>query len=156
MKRLLLASLAFALAARAAPAQNPRATHIPASVLYGKWGLLGAAVGFNLAALHQHHVADDIFAQLSDRCSANDHVLCTTDASGHYTNPESEAIYQASLTADGRARTWLVVGETALLGSAALFVWELSRPKGPPRNIPFTPRIAVEHGRPTVGMSLRF
>lgn len=156
MTRLALLGLLMAGLAQPAKCQNPRATHIPAAVRYGKWALLGGAVGFNLAALQQHHLADDTFAQLTDRCTSADHALCLLDASGHYANPESETIYQASLKADGRARTWLVAGETMLLGAAAMFVWELSRPKGPPKNIPFVPRIAVDGGRPTVGLSLRF
>ncbi len=156
MKRMLSVLLLLTLAAGPVAAQNVAASRIPPLVKYGKWAMLAGAIGLNLAALHQNHLANDIFAQLQDRCSPAGHALCTTDPSGHYVDGESEAIYQASLRADGRARTWLITGETVLLGSAAMFVWELARPKGSTKNIPFTPRVSATDGRTTVGLVVAF
>jgi hypothetical protein len=35
-------------------------------------------------------------------------------------------LYQTSLHYDRETRTWLIVGETALVASATMFVWELT------------------------------
>ena len=137
-------------------AQAPAATHIPTLAKYGKWALLAGSIGFNLQALHEHHIADDTFAQLSDLCTAAEHSRCLTDETGVYLDPVAEGIYQSSLRSDRRARLWLVAGETVLLGSAAIFVWELSRPKGPDPNIPFTPRVGMIGGRTTLGIAIAF
>ena len=136
--------------------QNPSATRIPPVVKYGKWALLAGSAGLNLLALHNHHLADDTFAQLTDICSAAEHSRCLTGPDGAYLDPGAEAIYQSALGADRRARAWLIAGEAVLLGSAAMFVWELSRPKGREPNIPFTPRVGVLGHRTTVGLSIAF
>jgi hypothetical protein len=153
--------LLSALGALAVPggrisAQNPAAVRIPPVVKYGKWALLAGAAGLNLLALHNHHLADSTFAQLTDICTAADHSRCLTGADGAYLDPGAEAIYQSAISADRRARAWLVAGETVLLGSAAMFVWELSRPKGRDPNIPFTPRVSVLGSRTMVGLTISF
>ncbi|MGE5091421.1 MAG: hypothetical protein ACM3OH_04545 [Bacillota bacterium] len=153
---VVVAVTAGAAAGRPVAAQNPAATRIPAAAKYGKWALLAGSIGFNLQALHEHHVADDTFAQLNDLCTAAEHSRCLTDASGVYLDPVAEGIYQSSIRADRRARLWLVAGETVLLGSAAIFVWELSRPKGPNPNIPFTPHVGVIGDRTTLGLAIAF
>jgi hypothetical protein len=142
--------------ARHAVAQSPAGTHIPAAATYGKWALLAGSIGFNLAALHQHHLAEDTFAQLSDLCTGADHTRCLTGPDGAYLDPVAEGIYQRSLRSDRRARLWLIGGETMLLGSAAIFVWELSRPKGPNPNIPFTPHVGMIGERTTLGIAIAF
>ena len=141
---------------RHAAAQSPAATHIPTAATYGKWALLAGSIGFNLAALHQHHLADDTFAQLNDLCTAAEHARCLTGPDGAYLDPVAEGIYQSSLRSDRRARLWLVAGETMLLGSAAIFVWELSRPRGPDPNIPFTPHVGMIGERTTLGIAIAF
>lgn len=139
-----------------AVAQTPAATHVPAVAKYGKWALLAGSIGFNLQALHEHHLADDTFAQLNALCTAAEHSRCLTDPTGVYLDPVAEGIYQNSLRSDRRARLWLVAGETVLLGSAAIFVWELSRPKGSDPNIPFTPRVGMIGERTTLGLEIAF
>lgn len=141
---------------RSAVAQTPAATHVPTLAKYGKWALLAGSIGFNLRALHEHHLADDTFAQLNDLCTAAEHSRCLTDETGVYLDPVTEGIYQSSLRSDRRARLWLVAGETVLLGSAAIFVWELSRPSGPDPNIPFTPRVGMIGDRTTLGIAIAF
>lgn len=42
----------------------------------------------------------------------------------------AERYYQSSVQADREARSWLVGGELALVGTLGLFVWELSGPRG--------------------------
>lgn len=145
-----------AVGTRSAVAQTRAATHIPTLAKYGKWALLAGSIGFNLQALHEHHIADDTFSQLNDLCTAAEHSRCLTDETGVYLDPVAEGIYQSSVRSDRRARLWLVAGETVLLGSAAIFVWELSRPSGPDPNIPFTPRVGMIGDRTTVGLEIRF
>lgn len=137
-------------------AQNPAAVRIPPVVKYGKWALLAGAAGLNLLALHNHRLADSTFAELTDICTAAEHSRCLTGTDGAYLDPGAEAIYQSAVSADRRARVWLVAGETVLLGSAAMFVWELSRPKGRDPNIPFTPRVSVLGNRTLVGLTVPF
>ena len=158
MMRHSLALAAVLAAASPAAAQQPTraATHVPAVVSYGKWLLLGGAIGFNLAALRQHRLADDSFSELAEICTAADHARCDTGPDGSYLDPGAEAIYQRTLQADRRARVWLFAGETALLGSAAMFVWELSRPHGRDPDIPFTPRVGMSGGRTTLGLEIPF
>ena len=159
LRRVIAALLVLALGpacARHVVAQSPAATRIPAAATYGKWALLAGSIGFNLAALHQHHLADDTFAQLTNLCSDADHVRCLTGPDGAYLDPVAEGIYQSSLRSDRRARLWLVAGETLLLGSAAVFVWELSQPRGPNPNIPFTPHVGMIGDRTTLGVAVAF
>lgn len=152
----LVAVLAALTSARGLAAQSAAATRIPPVVKYGKWAVLAGSAGLNLLALHNHHLADETFAQLSDICSAADHTRCLTGAGGAYVDPAAEAIYQSAVRADRHARNWLIAGETALLGSAAMFVWELSRPKGRDPNIPFTPRVSMLGNRTMVGFTIPF
>lgn len=112
----------------------------PALVKYGKWALLAAAIGMGLKAESAHDQADRAFNRLNDYCFSQPNG-CPKSSNGRYLDPVAERHYQASLAGDRRARNWLFGGEGALLGAAGLFVWELSRPKSIPRNIPFNPEI---------------
>jgi hypothetical protein len=122
-------------------------------VKYGKWLVVGGAAAMNYLALHAHNQAEDSFNTLEARCLEN-HNHCTLNSAGTYLDPVSEDLFQSSLHYDRVARRWLIGGETALVGAAALFVWELTRPKGPPENIPFEPEVrSFERG---TGIGLRF
>jgi hypothetical protein len=68
----------------------------------------------------------------------------------------SETFYQESLRYDRRARRWLFGGEAALLGSAAIFVWELTRHKSKPDNIPFEPELRTLKQATGVGLRMQF
>jgi hypothetical protein len=37
-----------------------------------------------------------------------------------------------------------------------LFVWEFARPKGPPENIPFEPKVSIGVQRTEIGLAVRF
>ena len=130
----LLALVALPLAS-AAPAQQPAPL-----IRYGKWVLAAGAVGMNLLAAREHNRADDAFDTLRARCF-DDFTLCAVGPDGTYLNPSIESLYQWSLHYDRRARTWLIGGETALLGAGVMFVWELTRKTDKPDNIPFEPEI---------------
>jgi hypothetical protein len=131
---MLLLSLA-ALLAPAANAQSPGPL-----VKYGKWALAAGAVGMNLLAARAHDDAEEAFGRIEDACGL-DRNRCLLDVEGNYADPEIEGLYQNSLHHDRVARRWLIFGETALVGAAAMFVWELTRSSHEPDNIPFEPEV---------------
>jgi hypothetical protein len=135
MTRALLAALALLLIARPTEAQglNPL-------VKYGKWVLVAGSAGMNYLAIRAHNRADDAFDALESRCFQS-RDRCSVGPGGNYLDPEIESLYQTSLRYDRTARGWLIGGEAALAGAAVLFVWELTRPKGRPDNIPFEPEV---------------
>lgn len=108
-------------------------------VKYGKWAVVAGSVGMNYLALRSHNRADDAFNNLKALCV--DRSRCNVGPDGSYLDPEAENLYQSSLRYDRIARGWLIGGEAALAGAAALFVWELTQPKGRPGNIPFEPEV---------------
>jgi hypothetical protein len=124
-------------------------------VTYGKWAVLAAAVGMGLKAAAAHRDADRAFDRLERWC-LEDQTRCDQSANGSYLDPVAEGYYQTSLTRDRHARGWLLGGEAALLGAAGLFVWELTRPRSPPRNIPFEPTFTVLGARTQVGLAIPF
>jgi hypothetical protein len=124
-------------------------------VKYGKWVMVGGALAMNYLALDAHNQAEDSFDALEARC-LEDRNHCAVGPSGSYLDPVSEELYQTSLHYDRVARGWLIGGETALVGAAALFVWELTRPKGPPSNIPFEPEVRSMSRGTGVGLRFKF
>ncbi|HEU4828593.1 MAG TPA: hypothetical protein VFT04_05310 [Gemmatimonadales bacterium] len=145
--RSLLWAAAVLLAVPSAEAQSS-----PAPIKYGKWLLLGGSLGLNLAAAGAHEDADRAFDTLRARCAV-DQSLCTI-AGGMYLDPGSEALYQETLRHDRRSRKLLIGGEAALLGAAALFVWEFARPRGRPENIPFEPAVSYRNGVTRLGVQM--
>lgn len=123
-------------------------------VKYGKWVLVAGAATMNYLAFRAHNRADDSFNALEARCLES-RQRCALGPDGSYLDPATEDLYQGSLRYDRIARGWLIGGESALAGAAALFVWELTRPKGRPGNIPFEPEIRSIRGGGT-GVGLRF
>jgi hypothetical protein len=123
---------------------------------YGKWMLLAGSIGMNYLAVRAHDRAENSFDILESRC-AEVQQRCALGPTGAYADPEIEGLYQSSLRYDRRARLWLIGGETALVGAAALFVWELTRPKGRPDNIPFEPEVrSLRAGGTGLGMRFAF
>jgi hypothetical protein len=124
-------------------------------VKYGKWVLAAGAVGMNYLALRAHNRAEDSFDALEARC-LEAHQRCALGPEGQYLDATAEDLYQNSLRNDRIARGWLIGGESALAGAAVLFVWELSRPKGRPGNIPFEPEIRSIRGGTGLGFRVAF
>ncbi|HEU4800480.1 MAG TPA: hypothetical protein VFS94_07595 [Gemmatimonadales bacterium] len=133
---IMLALVAQPLATKPLAAQRSS----PAPIKFGKWALLAGAIGLNFAASREHERADSVFGDLTARC-VPDPTLCDVGDDGSYLDAESEFLYQTSLAYDRRARNFLFGGQGALLGAAVLFVWEFSRPKDDPENIPFEPTV---------------
>ena len=107
------------------------------------------------APARAHDRADDRFDALEARCLDN-HALCRLDSEGSYTDPTSETLFQESRRYDRQARRWLFGGETALLGAAAMFVWELTRRTQKPDNIPFEPEVRELNRATGVGVKVNW
>ena len=151
MTRALVAALALFLVAGPVQAQG-----LSPLVKYGKWVLVAGSVGMNYLAIRAHNRADDTFDALESRC-AQSRGRCDLGPAGNYVDPEIEGLYQTSLRYDRTARGWLIGGEAALAGAAVLFVWELTRPKGRPDNIPFEPEVrSLRAGGIGLGLRLAF
>jgi len=142
----------FGLAVAATPA---RAQGVHPLVKYGKWVLAAGALGMNYMAARAHDRADDRFDALEARCLDN-HALCALDAGGSYADPTSETLFQESRRYDRHARRWLFGGESALLGAAAMFVWELTRSTPKPDNIPFEPEVRELNRATGVGVKVKW
>ncbi|HUR92997.1 MAG TPA: hypothetical protein VMY76_00340 [Gemmatimonadales bacterium] len=156
MSRAITVLLAVGLCIGAQPASAQAAsTGSGPLIRYGKWVLAAGAVGMNYLAARAHDRADERFDVLESRCLA-ERTLCDVDAAGHYTSGESERIFQESLHYDRQARRWLFGGETALLGAAAMFVWELTRQAPKPDNIPFEPEVRSLYRATGVGVRIGF
>lgn len=121
-------------------------------IKYGKWVLAAGAVGMNLLAAQAHDRADDAFDTLRNTCF-DDSIRCIIGPDGAYADRQMEGLYQTTLHYDRRARRWLIAGETALLGAAALFVLEFTRKTHKPDNIPFEPE--VRSLRQATGVGIR-
>jgi hypothetical protein len=147
MKRALGALLLLVSFAGRADAQG-----LSPVVKYGKWVLLAGSIGMNYLAVREHNRADDAFDALRASCISLPS-RCALESGGRYADPAIEDLYQTTLRYDRRARYWLIGGETALAGAAALFIWELTRPKRRPDNIPFEPE--VRSLRAATGLGLR-
>jgi hypothetical protein len=147
------AVLVLALLLTAAPAAQAQGTS--PLIRYGKWVLAAGAVGMNYLADRAHDRADNQFDILRSRCFDN-RDLCALDGSGRYSDAGTEELYQASLRYDGHARRWLFAGETALVGAAAMFVYELTRHAPKPDNIPFEPEVRSLRQATGVGVRIGF
>ena len=147
------AVLVLALLITAAPAARAQSTS--PLIRYGKWVLAAGAVGMNYLADRAHDRADNQFDLLRSRCF-DDRDLCALDGSGRYADGGTEELYQSSLRYDGHARRWLFAGETALVGAAAMFVYELTRHAPKPDNIPFEPEVRSLHQATGVGVRIGF
>jgi hypothetical protein len=143
--------LALTLLLLLAPAA--RAQGAAPLVKYGKWVLAAGAVGMNLLAASAHDDAEAAFDQIEEACFA-DRIRCIVNVEGRYADAQIEALYQTSLHEDRVARRWLILGETALVGAAAMFVWELTRKSHEPENIPFEPEVRSLRNATGVGVRI--
>jgi hypothetical protein len=149
MTRILSVLLIVTLAATTSAA----AQQTGPLVRYGKWLLAAGAVGMNLAAARAHDRAEESFDAIEDACFLSSD-RCALGPDGSYLDRQIESLYQSSLHYDRSARRWLIAGETALVGAAALFVWEMTRRTHKPDNIPFEPEVRTL--RSATGVGLRF
>ena len=155
MKRIVVLFLCTALLAAPALGQGPAAVGSPAPVEYGKWGLLAGSIAMNLLGLRAHNRAEDAFNAVAEACAA-DRTRCATLSNGAYADPFLESQFKKSLDYDSAARKWLIGGETALVGSAVMFIWELTRAKSRRENIPFEPEVTQRDGVTNMGFRVSF
>ena len=146
---------ALVLAALVTVSTAAQAQNTSPLIRYGKWVLAAGAVGMIILADRAHDHADEQFDALQTRCFENTS-LCAIDGSGRYLDGQTESLYQTSLSYDRRARRWLFGGETALVGAAALFVYELTRHAPKPDNIPFEPEVRSLRQATGVGLRIQF
>jgi hypothetical protein len=142
---LLVCGLSFPMSATA--------QEVGPLIRYGKWLLAAGAVGMNLLAAEAHGDADAAFDQVETACFA-DPDRCALNVEGEYVDPSIEAAYQSSLHYDRVARRWLILGETALVGATAMFVWEFTRKTHEPDNIPFEPEVRVLRDATGIGIRI--
>jgi hypothetical protein len=118
-------------------------------VRVAKWALLGAAIGFGSYALVQSSRAEDHISALRRECEVEPQGCQLQN--GRYSSATAEALYDAAADADRRARIGIIGGQVTLLGSAALFVYDLRNGRGPD-DIPLPPTRAAM----AVGLRLTF
>ena len=123
------------------------------AVRVAKWALLGAAVSFGLYALAESRRGDEAYGELRALCQA-DQTRCRM-AGGRYTWPQAEALYSRATAADRRARVGIIGGQVTLLGSVALFVYDLRNGRGP-ADIPYPSGAGAPGARVTVIAKLPF
>jgi hypothetical protein len=150
MKHAWSAALGLMLLAGPAHAQG-----LSPLVKYGKWVLVAGSAGMNYLAIRAHNRAEDVFDALEAQCR-DARFRCDLGPDGSYLDPGIEDLFQQTLRHDRIARGWLIGGETALAGAAVLFIWELTRPKGRPDNIPFEPEVRSMRGGTGLGLRLNF
>jgi hypothetical protein len=152
---LILASLPLCPSAYAQQSGSPSPRRWYASVSHwAKWPALVGALGLTAAAIIQKDDADKVYDQLQTLCrDASD--ACILGPTSTYVNPDAEALYQETLRLDGKARRWMIGGESALALSGGMFLIDLIVGHGKPKNIPFTP-FEVYSGRNRLGLQWRF
>ena len=136
---LLLAAVALAtplavpLAAQAAPRQPHQAWR---GTRVAKWSLLAASVGLGFYAWQQNRTADARYADLRAACDRAPEQCRLTR--GRYESPALEDLYRQTNHRDALAQHGMILGEAALLGSAAFFILDL-RHEQKPDDIPYDP-----------------
>lgn len=124
--------LAAPLRAQTAPAGEPGT---PPAIKWGKWAAATLAVGFTALGIHRHNAGDAAFNSLIAYC--RDAGPCSFASDGRYANAQAEARYQQAVRDDRTARAWLIGGQIAALGSAVMFVLELTKEREP-ANVPYS------------------
>ena len=124
----------------------------PAIVHYGKWGAAALFAGLTSLGVLEHDRANSAFDRLTAFCLNVG--PCGIGPDGRYANPAAESRYQEVVRGDRAARAFLLSGQVALAGTAALFILDLMKEHGTP-NIPFS-GLLLEPGRQTrLGWRLR-
>ena len=158
---VLLAALALAITIATAVLPAPAAAQAgPARgwtrVRVAKWTLLGVATGFGVYALTHSNRADRDYGDLRTLCTSDPDGCSLSD--GRYAADAAEALYRSSVREDRRAQLGIIGGQLTLLGSVALFVYDLRNARGP-ENIPY-PAAGLTRGAPPrhvgVGARVRF
>lgn len=127
----------FAAADTAAPAPLPLPKY-GGWVGVTKWVTLAAAIGLGAAGAVTHRDASDIYQQLDVLCQSDPDTCRDRNPDGSYTDPMLEAMYQAVVEKDQRARTAFVGAQISFGVSVLLFIVDFQRDDGP-GNVPYDP-----------------
>lgn len=136
------------------PARQDQRSWYAAVSHWAKWPTLAGALGFTAAAIFQKQDADNVYDRLQTLCH-NTSEACLLGADGTYVNRDAEALYQETLRLDGKARRWMIGGESTLALSGVMFLLDLVAGQTEPKNIPFTP-FEVYGGPDRLGLQWRF
>ena len=151
--RLVLLLAVLALPAAAQTPVNAGTSQGWTKVRIAKWTMLGVAVGFGGYAIAQTSRAQSRYEDLGR--------ICVTEPgrcrirNGQYEDPMLEALYDASGEHDRRAQIGIAGAHVALVGSVALFIYDLRNARGP-RNIPYPAHGASASPILGVGARVRF
>lgn len=142
-RHFILAAVSLSLQAGVAHAQQSEPKpNTPAIIHYGKWGAALVFAGFTALGVIEHSNANNSFAELQQFCLASG--ACAIGPDGRYLDPAAESRYQAVVRGDRAARSWLIGGQVALAGTAAMFIVELLKERGT-TNIPLQRLIVTQH-----------
>lgn len=133
----------------------PGRTFFEGMAHYGKWLTGASAIVFTAMGAHEHGYSQDSYDALVDLCRA-DNSRCVTGPGGAYTDPTAERLYQESLYYDQRARRRILLGQLAVVVTAALFVVDIQSGGGGPPDIPFDPQVTFTPSGPEARLGFRF
>jgi hypothetical protein len=103
-------------------------------VRVAKWSLLALAGGLAGYALAHSTRAENSYSDLRRLCEREPD-RCRLEG-GRYADAAAERFYESATDEDRRAQVGIFGGQVALLGSAALFIYDLRNGRGPD-NIPY-------------------
>ena len=166
MKRALLALLLVAAPALSAPATAqlptteprqppPGRTFFQGVAHYSKWLTGASAIVFTAMGAREHGYSQESYDDLVALCRVNN-ARCVTGPDGAYTDPTAERLYQESLYYDQRARRRILLGQLAVVVTAALFVVDIQSDDGGPPDIPFDPQVTFTPTGPEARLGFRF
>lgn len=114
-----------------------------------KWSVLAAAAGAGVYGFIRNGEADDEYSRLEQMCQ-NQQVRCADrTATGEYSDPEFERLFQRVKSLDDRSHTALLVSQIGVATGVVLFLLDLGNVRSP-GDIPFAPsglEITPSNGR---------
>jgi hypothetical protein len=153
---LVVLTLAAALAAPPARAQQAVAPLRRGAVHYGKWLTAGASVALTVMAAHEHSSSRRAWDGVLAICRSADNA-CALGGDRHYLRSDAEALYLRSVYYDRRANRRLLGAQGSLLVTAALFILDLRERSNGPGNIPFAPlEVGVDRATGAGHVGFRF
>jgi hypothetical protein len=114
-----------------------------------KWVTLGTSVALGAIGFSLHNQADDLFAELTQRCDADPDNCRSRDPDRSYRDELLESLYQKVLEKDDRARISLMGAHISFGVSVLLFIVDFQKGTQP-SDIPYDPEAEKSRLRLTV------